>query len=220
MPTMQDCQGYYELGYSADGVYTIEIPNSGLDAFEVWCDFFDGHGWTTIQKRMDGSVDFYIYWDNYKNGFGNIDGEHWMGNDRIHALTETNQKLNIYLEAADGTYRNGYWSQFYISDESDYYRLTVSAEGYSGDAEESLTSNHNGMRFSTRDRDYDNHGSGNCAVTYTGAWWYNGCHTVNLNGIYTSNGVSHSGAAGVNWCCDWKGHSDSLLKTIMRVTRD
>ena len=54
----------------------------------------------------------------------------------------------------------------------------------------------------------------------TGAWWYGACHSVNINGIYTSNGVSHSGAAGVNWCCSWKGHSDSLLSTIMRVTRD
>ena len=49
----------------------------------------------------------------------------FIGNDRIHELTKTNQKLNIYLEAADETYRNGYWTQFYIADESDKYRLTV-----------------------------------------------------------------------------------------------
>ena len=48
-----------------------------------------------------------------------------IGNDRIHELTKTNQKLNIYLKAANGTYRNGYWTQFYIADESDKYRLTV-----------------------------------------------------------------------------------------------
>ena len=60
-------------------MYKIKIPDSGLDAFDVWCDFFDDHGWTVIQKRFDGSVDFYVYWSDYKNGFGNINGEHWLG---------------------------------------------------------------------------------------------------------------------------------------------
>ena len=41
-------------------MYKIEIPNSGLDPFNVWCDFFDDHGWTVIQKRFDGSVDFFF----------------------------------------------------------------------------------------------------------------------------------------------------------------
>ena len=64
------------------GVYKIKIPDSGLDTFDVWCDFFDDHGWTVIQKRFDGSVDFYVYWSDYKNGFGNIDGEYWLGERR------------------------------------------------------------------------------------------------------------------------------------------
>ena len=76
---VSDCQEYYEYGYTVSGVYQIEIPDSGFGAFYVWCDFFDGHGWTAIQERFDGSVDFYVYWSDYKNGFGSIGGEHWMG---------------------------------------------------------------------------------------------------------------------------------------------
>lgn len=29
-------------------------------------------GWTLIQNRQDGSVNFGRAWDGYKNGFGNI----------------------------------------------------------------------------------------------------------------------------------------------------
>ena len=43
------------------------------------CVFDDQSGWTVIQRRLDGSVDFYRGWSDYVNGFGSLIGEYWIG---------------------------------------------------------------------------------------------------------------------------------------------
>ena len=84
----------------------------------------------------------------------------------------------------------------------------------SGDAGDSL-GYHNGMKFSTKDRDNDLHSGYSCAQESKGAWWYYKCHSSNLNGLYL-RGNHTSYADGVNWY-RWRGFYYSLQKTDMKI---
>ena len=64
-----DCAELYDRGVRSDGAYIIS-PD-GRCPFRVYCDMTNG-GWTLIQKRQDGSVNFYRPWDEYVAGFGDI----------------------------------------------------------------------------------------------------------------------------------------------------
>ena len=206
----RDCLGYKDSGKS--GIYTIN-PD-GKQSFRVYCDMeTNGGGWTVIQRRVDGSVDFFKNWIDYKLGFGRIENEFWLGNDKIHRLTKRkNMMIRFDLEDFDGNKVFAEYNIFYIDEESDNYRVHVGS--YSGTAGDSF-SGKNGMQFSTRDKDHDAYSDGSCARTYHGAWWYTSCHASNLNGKYL-NGPHKSYANGVNWD-GFKGHHYSLKKTEMKV---
>ena len=206
----KDCSVYRGIGKS--GIYNIN-PD-GREPFKVLCDMDTASGgWTVIQRRMDGSLDFSKSWAEYKLGFGRLENEFWLGNEKIHRLTkDKNMIIRFDLEAVDGSKAYAEYRTFYINGESDNYRLHISS--YSGTAGDSL-SYHNGMQFSTRDRDNDKNGGINCASVYHGGWWHSSCHYSNLNGKYL-NGLHNTPWHGVIWH-HFNGHSNSLKKTEMKV---
>ncbi|XP_067939060.1 microfibril-associated glycoprotein 4-like [Watersipora subatra] len=167
MPLPQDCQELYDQGNRCSGVYQVNPPHSDGEPFPVWFDFFDGRGWTVFQRRGNGSVSFNKNWTDYQAGFGEITGEYWLGLDKIHALTRSSTKLSIFLRAANGTTESGVWPGFYINGLADGYKLTISDDGYCGSLDSSRLVHHNGMRFSTPDRDQDTESS-NCAQSNKG----------------------------------------------------
>lgn len=85
-----------------------------------------------IQRRRDGSIPFDRSWAEYKIGFGNPDGEFWLGNDIIsHLTTRSVHELRIdMLSSTRGSLYTKYDS-FLIDDEGSQYKLTVGNVGMS-----------------------------------------------------------------------------------------
>ncbi|KAL3864311.1 hypothetical protein ACJMK2_006002 [Sinanodonta woodiana] len=182
----RNCQEILCSGQHATGIYTI-YPDDDSNGVSVRCDMdTDGGGWTVLQRRVDGSVNFDRLWNDYKNGFGNASTEYWLGLDNIHKLTSQGSvTLRVDLIAPGPPKRSAYavYSKFTVGNESSKYILTV--DGYSGNAGNDLYQ-HNGKMFTTTDNDNDGLAY-NCAVSYHGAFWFANCHPVNLNGLYMTN---------------------------------
>jgi len=212
----KDCADIYSCGQTVSGVYTIH-PD-GQQPLDVYCDQTTaGGGWTVFQKRLDGSVDFYRGWNDYKAGFGHLNGEYWLGLDKLNKLTSNNHKrykLRVDLEDTAGNTAFAEYGYFAVSSEQSKYQMSLGT--YHGTAGDSL-SYHKSFPFSTKDRDNDSYG-GNCAVSFHGAWWYGACHNSNLNGRYL-HGAHASHANGVNWET-WKGDNYSAKRTEMKIRPD
>ncbi|KAL9989406.1 hypothetical protein ACROYT_G003953 [Oculina patagonica] len=206
----KNCAEVYQSGAKISEVYKID-PD-GLGEFEVFCDQKTaGGGWTVFQKRQDGSVDFFRAWDDYKRGFGNLNGEFWLGLDNIQRLTaSSSNKLRVDLEDTHGKTAFAEYSSFFVGNEKAKYQLKLGT--YSGTAGDSL-GYHDGASFSTKDRDNDEWLNTSCALTRQGAWWYKACAYSNLNGLYVSGQTSDQG---MQWF-EWKHYSESVKRSEMKI---
>ncbi|XP_064535997.1 ficolin-1-like [Drosophila montana] len=193
------------------GVYQILVPGYSLHPFIVRCDEdTQGGAWTTVLRREDGSVDFFRFWKDYKNGFGNAIGEFFIGLDKLHFMTKVlDQELLITMEDFKGQHRFAKYDRFAIDNENEAYKMKTLGT-YSGDATDCLRE-HAGQKFSSRDRDNDQHIE-NCAEKFTGGWWYNRCHVSNLMGVYNDSTFGK----GINWR-DFTSHTASLKRVQMMI---
>ncbi|XP_063060594.1 microfibril-associated glycoprotein 4-like [Engraulis encrasicolus] len=212
-----DCEDLFSHGKTDSEVYTI-FPNGISFPVNVYCDMGcendkdEGAGWTVFQRRMDGTVNFYRPWQQYKEGFGDASGEYWLGLEMLYLLTrKKNYELRVDMEDFEGNRVFAKYSTFAVGP-GDQYKLTIS--GFTnGGAGDSL-SGHNDMKFSTFDKDQDP-SSSNCAALFLGGYWYGDCHSSNPNGVYLWGAASHY-ALGVNWYA-FKGHRYSLKSITMKI---
>ena len=137
-------------------MYTIN-PGCG-EAFDVWCNLQGGGIWTVFQRRMDGSVSFNRGWDSYVEGFGDLNREHWVGLEKIHCLTASKGRAELYVDMYDcsGARMSARYSYFHVEGSSVNYKLHL-GDHYLGAAGDSLTEviDVNEMEFTTFDRDHD-----------------------------------------------------------------
>ncbi|XP_041372586.1 microfibril-associated glycoprotein 4-like [Gigantopelta aegis] len=208
-----DCYDVMMNGGATNGLYAI-LPRDNGPPINVSCEnnSING-GWLVIQRRTDGSESFNRTWNDYRDGFGDLNNEFWLGNTNIYRITnQGHYDLRIDLEDFDGSTRYALFNNFYLASEEDHFRLQIGT--YTGTAGDGL-SYHNGYNFSTYDRDSDTAPSSNCAQVCKGAWWYGNCHLANLNGLYLKGNHSDH-TDGMSWT-PWKGPYYSLKKSVMKI---
>ncbi|XP_036097018.1 fibrinogen beta chain isoform X3 [Molossus molossus] len=238
----KECEDIVRHGGETSELYLIH-PSNTVKPYRVYCDMnTDGGGWTVIQNRQDGSVDFGRQWNPYKRGFGNIatsedgkkycglPGEYWLGNDKITQLTQMGPtELLVEMEDWKGDKVNARYGGFTIQSEANKYQISVNKyKGTAGNAlmegasqlvgENRTMTIHNGMFFSTLNEDPQKQ----CSKEDGGGWWYNRCHAANPNGRYYWGGhyswdmSKHGTDDGVVWM-NWKGSWYSMKKMSMKI---
>ncbi|KAK2567523.1 Angiopoietin-related protein 1 [Acropora cervicornis] len=181
----KSCTDVRSVGHTTDGIHVINPDDIG-QPLQVFCSQgSNGGAWVVIQRRLNGSVNFYRKWKDYKEGFGDLNGEFWLGLEKIARLTnQASQKLRVEMKDFEGHSCFVEYDGFVVSGEARGYRL-VKLGQYRGSCPNSLVYNIE-HGFSTKDRDISGK---NCTVLHRGAWWYsskqNDCTKTNLNGLYT-----------------------------------
>ncbi|NXG55549.1 ANGL4 protein, partial [Hemiprocne comata] len=210
----EDCHQLFLAGQQSSGVF--QVQPAGSQPFKVYCDMTTEGGWTVIQRRTDGSVDFDQLWDAYKNGFGDLHGDFWLGLEKLHQLVQEGRyDLLIELEDWEG---NSQVVQFAFSLGGENTAYTLNLLGpLSGELENAI-GDFRQLPFSTRDRDHDLKADTNCAKHLSGGWWFSTCGHANLNGKYFRSipRQRHERKQGIFWKT-WKGRYYPLKSTTMKI---
>ncbi|XP_055941610.1 techylectin-5A-like [Argiope bruennichi] len=202
-----NCSEILANGCKKSGVYTIWPKDFPAEkSLKVYCDMeTEGGGWTVIQRRGKYPVqqDFNLDWESYRNGFGNLTQEFWLGNENIRLLCLKGCKIRFDLQYEGGTVYFAVYQNFKLA--TNNYRIDIS--GYSGNTTDAMQY-HNKYEFSTKDRD-----SSGRAKAYHSGWWLGNSYITNLNGIYQPGG---NGVQYVYW---WKysGDYNNLASVEIKV---
>ena len=185
------------------GLYAIKYPCVGSASFSsaklvVYCDMeTDGGGWIVIQRRNAsmGWVNFARGWTDYELGFGDLEGEFWLGLKNIYELTNQDSfqlKLKVWNDT--NTSINWNYPYFKIYDASQYYQITNLGVG-SGNGTYSAFGYE--VRYTIRFSTYDSPSGQFCGYQKQSGWWCYSrygrnryeCEYANLNGLHKPSGI-------------------------------
>lgn len=212
----RDCQELFAEGERQSGLF--EIQPRGSPPFLVNCKMTADGGWTIIQRRRDGSVDFNQPWEAYKAGFGDPQGEFWLGLEKVHRITgDRGSRLAVQLRDWEG---NAESLQFpvHLGGEDTAYSLQLTAPVANELGATTVAPSGLSLPFSTWDQDHDLRGDKNCAKSLSGGWWFGTCGHSNLNGQYFRS-IPHQRQQrkkGIFWKT-WRGRYYPLQATTMLI---
>jgi len=164
----RDCTDWYNAGARKSGTYTIYIIGKRYP-INVICSM-SKKGWLTIQRRQsdDTTLSFFTRsWDEYKEGFGNINSDNfWIGNEKLYLLTNSKRyQLRIMTMDEGRKITYYYYNSITITSEEDGYRLKL---GEAAGITDILREFHN-RPFATTDR---NEKSTQRCLSVYGGWWH------------------------------------------------
>ena len=187
------CKEIYDSGLTTSGLYKLNL-NDGKGEFVVFCDMsLQGGGWTVIQRRVDDTVSFNRNKVAYEVGFGEFDGNFWLGLEKIKRLTDYNgetYELYIGVQSFETSNEFGHakYDSFSLDAASLNYKLHISGLDSSSTMLDSMITPHDGEKFSTPDNDVDSDTVKHCAMDMSSGWWFHSCRESQLNGVYYSDG--------------------------------
>ncbi|XP_067426166.1 fibrinogen-like protein 1-like protein [Emydura macquarii macquarii] len=180
----KDCDEVFKSNRTKNGLYVIQPE--GSRKLVTYCYMDDCNGWTVIQRNSHNSeIVWSETWTTYKYGFGDLEGDHWLGNKFINLISQQKwYKVRIDLIDNEGNKTYAEYDSFVVRDEENFYQLRLGS--YEGNAGDSLSSSrtknmHDNMNFSAKDKDNDRSTLENCASANLGAWWYDSCYNAQLN---------------------------------------
>lgn len=212
----RDCQELFEEGERQSGLFQIQ-PQGSLP-FLVNCKMTSDGGWTIIQRRQDGSVDFNQPWEAYKTGFGDPQGEFWLGLEKMHLiLGDHGSHLAVQLQDWEGNAKS-FQFPIRLGGEDTAYSLQLTAPMASELGATTVSPSSLSLPFSTWDQDHSLRGDKNCAKSLSGGWWFGTCSHSNLNGQYFHSIPQNrqQRKKGIFWKT-WRGRYYPLQATTMLI---
>ena len=139
------------------------------------------NGWIMFQQYLNAIIIVNRNWTEYRNGFGSFAGNYWMGNEKVHLLTQAGTTYRLRIEMLFTAYgwMSAEYDQFSLDNKTGLYTLHVTnySNGECGDSlqyQPSSSGYQNGMAFSTYDEANDN--LPGCSSQHSSGFWYNACY--------------------------------------------
>jgi hypothetical protein len=150
-----------------NGIYSIYLNSMQI---KVYC---QSNGWIRIMNRVNSITnEFNRTIQEYKNGFGDLESNYWLGLGNIQYLTSQSSNERILLRIE---FKSVYSDEYFIEYDNfkligNDYELNI-GKVTNGNLIDLLTYQ-NGSKFTTFDQDNDMETKRNVAIEFNGGWWH------------------------------------------------